>query len=361
MRLLPPDREYGWTPYAWLIYAIPFAVTPLIQNGSLRVWVINTVGLLAFLALYFRAHWLPGRRILIAVAGMTILGMIYTPWNPNAVAFFIYAACFIGWTAEASIAFPCLAALLLVFCLEAWLFQFPAGVWISGLVFSSMLCPVMLHYAQRAIANRKLRTAQNEIEHLAKIAERERIARDLHDLLGHTLSAVVLKSELASKLAERDPARAAGEIREIEAIARHALSEVRVAVEGYRSTGLVGEFTRAEKLLRDAGLEVHVAYCLDKLTIIQESTLSLVLREAVTNVIRHSAARSCSLRAEGMGEFLEVEIADDGVGGSGNEGSGLAGMRERLRAAGGTLQRDHNEGTRLLIRIPRHDALEGIA
>src|SRR5207253_2493665 len=112
-------------------------------------------------------------------------------------------------------------------------------------------------FAERSRANRKLRLAQEEVEHLAKVAERERIARDLHDLLGHTLSVIILKSELASKLADRDADRARAEIRDVERISRDALAQVRAAVRGYRAGSLQGETDAARATLATAGVVVE--------------------------------------------------------------------------------------------------------
>lgn len=352
MRLLPRNSAGGWTAYGWLIYSIPFAVSPAFRNASVQDWLLNSAGMVAFLALYFWAHWLPGRRILWAVIGLTLLGMVYTPWNPNAVSFFIYAAVFIGWTGEAAVVYPCLALLLTIFGLQAFLFQFHSAVTITGLTFSALVANVMMYYAQRSRSNRKLRLAQEEIEQLAKVAERERIARDLHDVLGHTLSVIVLKSELAARLSGADPQRAAMEIHEVEIIAREALTQVRAAVQGYRAAGLAREFDNAQELLRDCGMEVRTTYRPGILTSVQETVLSLALREAITNVIRHSSARLCELRLENIGPFLELEVVDDGVGGEDPEGAGLTGMRERIQSLGGSVQRDGRRGTMLLIRVP---------
>ena len=142
-----------------------------------------------------------------------------------------------------------------------------------------------IYFAQRNRTLAKLRIANEEIEHLAKVAERERIARDLHDVLGHTLSVITLKSELAGKMMDRDPARAGKEIREVEQISRQALHEVRDAIRGYRTQGLAAELAQAKATLETAGLAVQCdAGTGPQLPAVQESVLSLAVREAVTNV-----------------------------------------------------------------------------
>ncbi len=193
--------------------------------------------------------------------------------------------------------------------------------------------------------NRKLRKANEEIENLAKVAERERIARDLHDVLGHTLSVITLKSELAGKLIDRDPERAGKEIREVEQISRQALTDVRDAIRGYRSQGLVAELAQAKTTLETAGLTVQCdAATTVKLPAVQESVLSLAVREAVTNVVRHAQARTCRMRLEQQNGTCRLEIHDDGCGASNGEGNGLRGMRERVEMIGGTLQPQHGSG-----------------
>ena len=137
---------------------------------------------------------------------------------------------------------------------------------------------INVHFSQRGREQRKLLHAQEEIEHLAKIAERERIARDLHDVLGHTLSVIVLKSELASKLVEQEPVRAKSEMADVEQTARTALAEVRQAIGGYRSNGLVAELAQARATLETAGITVECDQVPVKLPATQESVLSLAVR-----------------------------------------------------------------------------------
>ena len=138
--------------------------------------------------------------------------------------------------------------------------------------------------------------ADEEIEHLAKVAERERIARDLHDLLGHTLSLITLKAELARKLVDRDPQRAKQEMLDVEQTSRAALADVREAISGYRGEGLAAELIRARKTLETAGISVDSDIAELPLTPAQETVLALALREAMTNVVRHAQARRCSVQ-----------------------------------------------------------------
>src|SRR5437868_6558758 len=234
-RLLPNDRDEGWTPYAWLIYVIVFACWPGMKHGTSPLeWVLMFAGLLAFLALYFRGHWERGNRLLAIIAAITLLGVLYWPWNPGAGSFFIYAAAFAGNLQTTRRSIWVIAGIELVVLVQmielrlAWYDAF----W--PLLFGALIGAINIHNSQRRLANAKLRLAHDEIERLAKAAERERIARDLHDLLGHTLTVIIVKSELASKLAERNVESARKEIRDVERISREALAQVRAVVRGYR-------------------------------------------------------------------------------------------------------------------------------
>ena len=189
---------------------------------------------------------------------------------------------------------------------------------------------------------------------LATLAERERIGRDLHDLLGHTLSVVALKSELARKLIDRDLDAARNEIGEVERVARDALSQVRNAVSGIRSTALAAELTAATALLEAQGLKVQCEMENVKLPHDRETALALSLREATTNIRRHSGASGVTIRVMQNSAVVVVEVADDGRGGRIVPGNGLNGMRERLGSVGGSLALESNQdgGTLLRASVP---------
>ncbi|HET7436793.1 MAG TPA: sensor histidine kinase [Thermoanaerobaculia bacterium] len=348
MRILPKDSDIAWTPYAWLIYIIPFALTPFYETrgSGLAVFLAMAV----FLPIYFRSFWSCGRERLIIIAALTLLGVACWPWSNGAGAFFIYAASCAGQLQKRP--YPVVGLIALIVLIEAKLVghSLIAAAW--PFIFVLVVGGINAHYAQVGRANARLRMAQDEIEHLAKVAERERIARDLHDLLGHTLSIIILKSELASKLADRDPQRARDEIRDVERISREALAEVRAAVRGYRSGGLSAEADAAKKALESAGVTFDAQLDAVALTPAQEAVLALAIREAVTNVVRHANARSCrlTLRHE---DGAVLTVSDDGRGGTAAFGSGLLGMRERVEALGGTLVHDGRNGTTLTIRLPQ--------
>jgi two-component system sensor histidine kinase DesK len=354
MRLLPHDKDIAWTPYAWLIYIVPFAVTPFMSSwqNNAAGYALYGFGLAAFLVLYFRSQWVRGRELVFITAATLTLGVAFWPISIGAGAFFIYAAGMIAvldtprWAVR-GVAIIAILTLAEALILRRELFD---AAW--PLVFVLIVGGINIHYSQVGRANARLRLAQEEVEHMAKLAERERIARDLHDLLGHTLSLVILKSELASKLAERDPERSREEIRDVERIAREALAEVRSAVSGYRSSGLEAEVQRARTTLSTAGVRLESTTTPRKLPTAQEAVLCLALREAVTNIVRHSGARSAHLSIHATDTSCTLSISDDGRGGNAPFGSGLTGMRERVDVLGGRLTRNGTHGTTLTVTLP---------
>jgi two-component system sensor histidine kinase DesK len=189
------------------------------------------------------------------------------------------------------------------------------------------------------------------------MAERERIGRDLHDLLGHTLSLVALKSELAGKLIERDPPAARREIDEVMRVSRDALSQVRRAVSGIRAAGLAAELASARLLLECDGVAFKYEMGDVALTPELETALALAVREAVTNIQRHARAASAHVALSGHGGVATLVIQDDGRGGAIVPGNGLDGMRERIASLGGRCRVDSRpgRGTRLEIILPLED------
>jgi two-component system, NarL family, sensor histidine kinase DesK len=356
-RAILQDKEHGWSPLLWVFYFGFFFVDPVMSHASTKVWLLDLLAIPFFLVLYFGLFFLECPRALLHIVGLLVLGVLYLPINGGASTFFIYAAALLPFCVETqAAAMVGLFTIGAIGGLESLLLHF------SGWgIFYSALFPIILgagntFFAERNRMNRQLRKANDEIEHLAKVAERERIARDLHDVLGHTLSVITLKSELAGKLIERDPARAAKEIREVEETSRQALSDVRDAIRGYRAKGLAAELAQAKSTLETAGLAVQCdAANAMQIPAVQESVLSLAVREAVTNVVRHAHARTCRLRLEQQNGSFRLEIHDDGRGGFTGEGNGLRGMRERVEMLGGTLQRSTEAGTTLTITLPLKD------
>jgi two-component system, NarL family, sensor histidine kinase DesK len=346
-------KDSGWVAYVWLVYLVFFLWPPIAEHANRLRWIETGLGLAAFLSFYFAFFHTRRPWNRICVAGIVLVGVLFAPINGGAAAFFIYGASFAPFVVETELAAGLvIGAVVGIAGLEVWLLHISNGFLFPATFLSTFIGAANIYFAQRSRGIEKLRMAHEEIEQLAKVAERERIARDLHDVLGHTLSLITLKSELAGKLIDRDPAQAKAEIRDVEQTARQALADVRQAIGGYRSKGLEAEIKQAKTTLETAGVRVELRSSPLELPATQESVLALSLREAVTNVLRHAQARQCHLRLERVNGHCHLEIKDDGRGGHQVEGNGLRGMRERVEALGGTVERDTSSGTRLRITLP---------
>jgi len=352
--IYPSTDEHKWFPVVWLPFMIWFFIDPIWWQHRTPLLVIgNTIFGLVFIWLYLYAfsHREPYR--LYATIAMLVMAACLVPTSNGAVCgLFIYAIAAGAFTTNRSRVIALMGIDLGLLGLYSYHLRLPLVFWGSMLLLI-VLVGVANHLGAVAhCAGEELRKADAEIEHLAKVAERERIARDLHDLLGHTLSLITLKAELARKLVDRDPQRAKEEMLDVERSSRAALADVREAISGYRGEGLAAELIRARKTLETAGIAVNSDIAEVPLSPAQETVLALALREAVTNVVRHAQAQECDLRLQRNEDFCTLEIADDGRGADAPEGNGLRGMRERLEALGGSLQRQSRAGTRLVIQLP---------
>jgi two-component system sensor histidine kinase DesK len=342
----------GWEPYAWLIYSVPFVAGAFHRSLSAAETAAMLLAYVVFLAAYLAGYVVRGWRLYALVAIVDVIGAAFSARNPGATCFWIYGAAMLGQLRPTRHAAIALGGQVLIGTTVTAVLGMPAWYYLMSAVIATLVGAVTIQAAVNDDRNATLRLAQEEVERLAKVAERERIARDLHDVLGHTLSVIVLKSELARKLVSRDAARAAQEIEEVERIARDGLAEVRTAITGYRSSGVQAEMEHVRKALSDAGIDATVDAHPVPLDPAQDTALSLALREAATNVIRHSAATRCHIRFYARDGSVLMEVEDDGRGGAAPFGHGLTGMRERIQALGGVLQRETDHGTRLHIRLP---------
>ena len=353
------DKDHGWSPLLWVIYLGFFFIQPVATREGLGRWLLDLGGAAVFLVLYFGLFAIERPRVWVHLGGMMLLGLAYQPINHGACTFFIFAAAMLPFCVKTNTAAVIgLFSIGGISAIEGLLLHLDSWTLFFSTAFPIFIGAGNTFFAERNRMNDKLRKAHEEVENLAKVAERERIARDLHDVLGHTLSVITLKSELAGKLIERDPKGAGKEIREVEQISRQALTDVRDAIRGYRSQGLAAELAQAKSTLETAGLTVQCdAATTVKLPAVQESVLSLAVREAVTNVVRHARAHTCRMRLEQQNGSCRLEIQDDGLGSSNGEGNGLRGMRERVEMLGGTLLRETRAGTKLTITLPTKDVV----
>jgi two-component system sensor histidine kinase DesK len=289
---------------------------------------------------------------------LTVLSAVAMPVNTGASILLVYAAASAGRTETRSHAVRWFAGLTVLLVGSGFLSsaQLPWRFvsFAPSLLFLWIIGLIMVEEADREREATALRLYNARIEHLATISERERIARDMHDLLGHSLTAVVMRAQLIAA----DPSRAVEEAGEIERTAREALTHVRRALSGWRQANLDQELEAARSAL--ASIDVELVVRREAGLVLAGSTeheLALALREAITNVARHARATTCRVGIHRENRELKLVIADDGVGGKSREGNGLAGIRERVTALGGRLDRSTSGGTTVTIAVPVEVAL----
>jgi two-component system sensor histidine kinase DesK len=371
-----------WRLYAafWLICLVfPLLALAQAQLPPIRM-LLAPVGLLIYVTSYVWVMWphplsSAGRAraqsqiALILVAFLIALVLLLSLAYGSA---FLWL--FVGVGAVAGIALPARSAFVVVMLLTLltlftsvglsggiartdWLHIIPLVLLVRGLGLD------IVGLARLARALSELHAARRELARLAVIEERLRLARDLHDLLGHTLSLITLKSELAGRLVESAPARAIEEMREVERVARQTLREVREAVAGYRQPQLASEVDGARQLLEAAGIACQIEHSAPSLPPAMDAVLAWAVREGVTNTIRHSRAHRCTIRVMCAGESVCAEVVDDGArrglqeATTNEPGSGLAGLTERVSAYGGRVEAGplHAAGAggfRLWVELP---------
>jgi two-component system sensor histidine kinase DesK len=355
----------------WWLYRL----APLLYTGfwfispwyshSTAGWIWFALFYVSFSLAYFETFEGTGPLQQSCLCFMFLLGYVYLPFNHSAAGEFVYPVVmgvFFLRQPKAEAALTRFLAIAVAqscgLLLETWLLHLNFNIAESVIFYTFAIGLSTFGFSRHVLSNEKLREANSEIEHLTQVAERERIARDLHDLLGHTLTVIVLRSDIANRLFTEQPELAHHEIAEVEMTARKALAEVRQAVLGYRSEGLPAEVSNARHALLTAGAQLTTNIDYVALTSSQANALCLVLREAVTNVIRHANATICHIGLRRAGDRAVLTIEDNGSGKLANEGSGLQGMRERLAGLGGTLRREAvaNSGTLLSAELPLLDS-----
>ncbi len=355
--LVPPASEQGWTAYLWLVYVAFFFVEWLFRPVPATELVLSLATVAGFLVLYFSAFRRQGRPMLAHVLAILALGVAWAPLNAGASVFSIYAASFAFLVAPPRRSALLVLGIAALTGLVAWLIQPSPAYWLPGSVISLIVGFANIHFGEQQRHNAELKLHQDEVRRLARQAERERIARDLHDVLGHTLSLITVKSELAGRLIDSDPERARDELASIEHSARSALAEVRQAISGFHEQSLPEALEQARSSLRAADIELSVKGGPDQaLSPARQAMLALVIREAVTNIIRHSDARRCQIVFAHEGEHVRLEISDDGGGQIRASGSGIQGMRARIEAVDGELDIAPDGRASLVARLPSSEA-----
>lgn len=341
--------------YLFFVY-LPMLFWP--DRPASAIWA-SLIATAVFVPLYFYYHLSrAAHRIPLALL-MAVLGYALVPFNPGGNTFVIYAIAMLAATLPAR--WVLVSALLLLALLGIeYALTLPNTTLVAAnlsitVLISGVIASATLMAREREHRNAELRLTQTEVKRLATMAERERIARDLHDLLGHTLSLVALKSELAGRLIDVDSAAAKVQIADVQQVARSALAQVREAVSGFRNGSIEAELASARLTLLSAGVHFDQRCTLPQLPPQVESALSLSLREAITNVIRHANANAVEVDCETSTDGgVQMTVSDDGRGGVSGFGNGLSGLRERMAALGGSLSIDSpaGGGTRIRFALP---------
>ena len=357
-QILPKHLDdLGWAPVWSLLYLGFLFMT---WDEPKTNWLRSTlVSIAIFLPLYFRCYWLTGWKQLAHVAVIAALAFALVPFNKCAHTYLIYAAIFLPFSG-----LPLRTTLMLI---VGGLALYTGELVLLGvsaqpiaiivgvtLIVSVAVCAANTAHREKRLRQAELKLSHDEIRRLAAYAERERIGRDLHDLLGHTLSLITLKSELAARLFDRDPLAARREILDVERVARDTLGQVRRAVAGIRAAGLASELASAHLLLESGGARLDYEAPDDAaLPADVETIFALTIREAVTNIQRHARATHAQVTLTVAAREARLVIEDNGCGGVIAPGTGLTGMRERLRALGGDLAivTKQGRGTRLEAHV----------
>ncbi|MFF5387235.1 sensor histidine kinase [Streptomyces sp. NPDC013012] len=365
----------GLSLLPWLLMGLG-ALSHLLGGEAPNPW-IGGLGLLAFNTLYIaivlrafdpRAREAPLTWWLLGALAALTFGLA-TGYGREWLLLFPLLGLAVGAVVRrgrllSRITFPLVAGVAAVtFWRDGWdSFGVVYGTFISVMVTAAILA---LNETVR-----QLRATREELARTAVEKERLRFSRDLHDLLGHTLSVVVVKSEAARRLAPHDLDAALAQVADIESVGRQALTEIREAVTGYREGSLAAELDRARDALSSAGIEPVVRRSGPLLEPAAEALFGWVVRESVTNAVRHSGASRCVVEISGSDGRARLTVTDDGRnGGPGPQaagpahapGSGLRGLRERLAAAGGTLESGPvpDGGFRVVAELPVEPAGPG--
>lgn len=342
--LLPRNLSEPMTPYLLLIY-LPFFFVPIAlfyRQPIELVWA--TIATIGFLVVYFRCYWVPSKQYIYHVLAILLIGSFSAFLSPTANTFFIYAGAMCSRLSSVKFAVTTIFGILLWMAAISFAFDLSMYFYVPGLAFTAIVG--LMNTYQHALQQNKqaLILSRKETQRLAKVAERERIARDLHDLIGHTFSVITLKADLAGRLLDKDVNKARVEIKQLEDIARDALSQVREVVSGYRTSDLLSELANAKNVF--AGVDIHFSYHFENLdekfidinTVVNKE-LAIILRELVTNILRHANAHNVTVSIKKRNEKIVLSVFDDGRGfeQTNPSGFGIKGIEERVSQLVGTL------------------------
>jgi two-component system sensor histidine kinase DesK len=355
--------RWGWLFAAvWLFY-LADPISAIARHGHGPVQVLGYVAIASFAVTYVgifvwgRQHREPGvrrlplRRRVLVVSVLMAFGLLTIPAaGSHGTATGVYISASAMMLLPVTYAWGLVAVLVAAIGISSYSIQSWHGEG-SGNALGVLLAGLAVFGMRLAFdRNTALIKARDEVAQLAVSAERERMARDMHDILGHSLTVITVKAELAGRLIEVDPARAGAEIADVERLSREALADVRATIGGFREVTLSRELANARSALTAAGITPDLPGAVDEVPGDRRELFGWAVREGVTNVVRHSGASRCTVRVTRD----HVEVVDDGRGvgdcdrdeAAASVGHGLSGLRERARSAGATMSIGHGEGGR---------------
>jgi two-component system, NarL family, sensor histidine kinase DesK len=348
-----PLKNRKRVPWGFLAWAVPLAYVfwaPYQQGAGWLEWTATTLTLAAVLALFLAGVTHGEERKFSAgvCAALMCIAVGFLGYRPSGGIYFPVAAAFVpaavGGGVRLSMAI--IGAITVLFGAEWWLLYLNR----SGGTFFPLF--VTAEIVLSGVGVTFIFRQTREIQRRDRARERERIATDLHDVLGHSLSSLALKAELARRIFATDPGRALREVSDIEHIARQGLEEMRAAINGYYCGDICAELDRVAALLNAADVSVERRWEQLDMPPAYERVLALIVREAVTNILRHSQAKACCLAVCRTGDAYRLDISDNGRGGSLEEGIGMRSIRTRAEALGGTAIWSSAVGTRLSVTLP---------
>jgi len=361
-RLLPRMDDFQYGPYIWLIYLLVFFISIVHYQPVDHTFAYAVLGSIVFLFLYFNGFWVSGNRIRINIIGIVLVGTLMSTLSPGASVFFVYAGafcCHLGTTRKAVIGLILIAVWIGILSLVA---GHGSYFYIPGVMFTFLIGGINIYQHDLSLKRKELILTQQEVRDLARTSERERIARDLHDLIGHTFSVITLKAELANKLTDKDLEKAKAEISALANISRDALSQVREVVTGYRTSDLNTELAHAKYVLESNDIQFEYRFEELELHDVVNKELAVILKELVTNILKHSEASKVRAEIFQSSNSIQMQVTDNGVGLQSSKkanqqtfeksGYGLQGIVERVKKMQGDITIESNHGTEFKIKVP---------
>ena len=339
-------------PSLYLVYLVFFFIPWLFMPVGTADVFVAIVAVSVFIPLHYLGFRAQGSVRLWTIAAFVLLAVATAPFANGNSVFFIYAAASAGFVRPVKVSALVFALCAMLYVASAWFFDRHLLEITVALILSVIIW--LSCFSDGEAMDEKLRLERSRALDLqqASLIERERIARDLHDLLGHTLTLVSLKADLTRRLMDSDPQQARAELDNMQATSRQALHDVRAALSGLTATSVAQELANAELALEAADVELTISGELPRLDSEQDTAFGLMLRESVTNIIRHSSASAVTIQFGQEDDVHTLMVTDNGEVDSITEGSGLSGLRARLEGLGGMLSVSSKAGMQLRALLP---------